>query len=175
MATSTLNNKIHPSVDAVIKPIVYEMTRIDIAQKTNPIIGSNNEPDFVKEAKKKCVHIIFEGGEYRLATQKNADGKLYCRACGRPIGVKFDQSAIDKITDCIEVINQLLLFGLLNGLRAEPIQTLISIKSTLPAASQLLSNLNEFVKRDNAAANDAANIGTEYAIPNQYRSITSLG
>ncbi len=174
MATSILNNKIHPSVDAVIKPIVYEMTRINIAQQTNPIIGSNNEPDYVKEIKKKCVHIIFDGGEYRLATDK-INGKLVCRACGRTIGVKFDDTATQKITDCIEVINQLLFFGLLNGLRAEVVQTLISIKSTLPAANQLLKELNEFVKRDNAAANDASNVGTEYAIPSQYRSITSLG
>lgn len=173
MATSNL--KIHPSVDAVIKPIVYEMTRIDLAQKTNPIIGTHNEPDFVKETKKQCVHIIFENGEFRLATQKNADGKLVCRACGRTIGTKFDQSAVDTLTAAIEVVNQLLLFGMLNGLRAEPIQTLISLKSTLPAAAQLLKELNDYVKRENAAADDASNIGTEYAIPNNYRSITTLG
>ena len=173
MATSNL--KIHPSVDAIIKPIVYEMTRIDIAQKTNPIIGSQNEPDYIKETKKKCVHIIFENGEFRLATQKNAEGKLVCRACGRVIGTKFDQTSVDAISNAIEVVNQVLLFGLLNGLRAEVIQTLISIKAVLPSVNQLLSELNEYVKRDNAAANDASNIGTEYAIPNQYRNITTLG
>jgi hypothetical protein len=173
MATSNL--KIHPSVDAIIKPIVYEMTRIDIAQKTNPIIGSQNEPDYIKETKKKCVHIIFENGEFRLATQKNAEGKLVCRACGRVIGTKFDQSSVDTISSAIEVVNQVLLFGLLNGLRAEVIQTLISIKAVLPSVNQLLSELNDYVKRDNAAANDASNIGTEYAIPNQYRNITTLG
>lgn len=173
MATSNL--KIHPSVDAIIKPIVYEMTRIDIAQKTNPIIGSQNEPDYIKETKKKCVHIIFENGEFRLATQKNAEGKLVCRACGRVIGTKFDQSSVDTISNAIEVVNQVLLFGLLNGLRAEVIQTLISIKAVLPSVNQLLSELNDYVKRDNAAANDASNIGTEYAIPNQYRNITTLG
>jgi hypothetical protein len=173
MATSNL--KIHPSVDAIIKPIVYEMTRIDIAQKTNPIIGSQNEPDYIKETKKKCVHIIFENGEFRLATQKNAEGKLVCRACGRVIGTKFDQTSVDAISNAIEVVNQVLLFGLLNGLRAEVIQTLISVKAVLPSVNQLLSELNEYVKRDNAAANDASNIGTEYAIPNQYRNITTLG
>ena len=173
MATSNL--KIHPSVDAIIKPIVYEMTRIDIAQKTNPIIGSQNEPDYIKETKKKCVHIIFENGEFRLATQKNVEGKLVCRACGRVIGTKFDQSSVDTISNAIEVVNQVLLFGLLNGLRAEVIQTLISIKAVLPSVNQLLSELNDYVKRDNAAANDASNIGTEYAIPNQYRNITTLG
>lgn len=169
MANSSL--KIHPQVDAVIKPIVYEMTRINIAQKTNPIIGSHNEPEYVKETKKKCVHIVFENGEYKLATEKNADGKLVCTACGRVINTKFDDNAVKTLTDAIEVINQLLLFGMLNGLRAEPIEALISLKSMLPAASKLLKELNEYVKRDNASANDASNIGAEY----NYRSITSMG
>ena len=51
------NLKIHPDVDAVIKPIVYDMTRSDIAQLTNPRIGANNEPEYVKEVKEQCVHI----------------------------------------------------------------------------------------------------------------------
>ena len=77
------NLKIHPSVDAIIKPIVYDMTKIDISQKTNPIIGKNNEPDFVKEIKKRCVHIIYDNGEYRPAVKKNENGELVCTACGR--------------------------------------------------------------------------------------------
>jgi len=174
MAQNQLNSKIHPSVDAVIKPIVYEMTRIDVAQKTNPILGSNNEPDYIKEAKKRCVHIVFENGEYRLAAEKNSEGKLVCRVCGRTINMAFDDSAVKKISDCIDVINQLLFFGMLNGLRAEPIQTLISLKSVLPGASQLLKELNDYVKRENASADAASNIGTEYAIPNQFRSITGM-
>ena len=174
MAQSQLNNKIHPSVDAVIKPIVYEMTRIDVAQKTNPVLGSNNEPDYIKEAKKKCVHIVFENGEYRLAAEKNNEGKLVCRVCGRAINMAFDDTAVKKISDCIDVINQLLFFGMLNGLRAEPIQTLISLKQVLPGASQLLKELNEYVKRENASADASNNIGSEYAVPNQFRSITSM-
>lgn len=166
--------KIHPSVDAVIKPIVYDMTRIDIAQKTNPIIGSQNEPDYIKEAKKRCVHIIFENGEYRLATEKNSEGKLVCRACGRVINIKFDDSAVDKIQACIEVINQILFFGMLNGLKAEVISSLISLKQVLPGASQLLKELNEYVKRENAAADASGNLGAEYAVPNQFRSITGM-
>ena len=47
------NLKIHPAVGAEIKDIVTEMTRIDIAQRTNPMIGKNNEHDYVKEAKKR--------------------------------------------------------------------------------------------------------------------------
>ncbi len=167
------NLKIHPQVDAVIKPIVYDMTRIYIAQKTNPIIGTHNEPDYVKEMKRRCVHIIFENGEYRLKTHKNAEGKLICDVCGRTINIKFDNSAVQKITDAIEVVNQTLLFGMLNGMRAEPIETLISLKAALPGVAQLQKELNDFVKRDNTSADNAANIGAEYAIPS-YRSITEM-
>jgi hypothetical protein len=166
------NLRIHPSVDAIIKPIVYDMTKIDISQKTNPIIGKNNEPDFIKEMKKRCVHIIFDNGEYRPAVKKNENGELVCSACGRKINIKFDSTAVDTIMDCISVINQLTFFGLLNGLRAEPLETLISIKTQLPAAAQLLKELNLYVKNETQNDNDAANIGTEYALPSQLKSIT---
>ena len=81
MAQSGL--RINPQVDAVIHDIVNDMTRIDITQKTNPILGTHNEPEYVKELKKRCVHIVFVNGEYRLATEKNNNGELVCRVCGR--------------------------------------------------------------------------------------------
>lgn len=171
MATTKLN--IHPQVDAIIKPIVYEMTKIRITQKTNPLLNQNNEPDYVKEAKKQCVHIIYEDGEFRLATHKNAEGKLVCEACGRVINTKFDESAIQKITDCIEVINQAVLFGLLNNLCAEPLATLISIKKTLPACATLIKELNDFVKREDASADSISNLGAEYATPGTFNPITN--
>lgn len=166
--------KIHPAVDALIKPIISEMTRIDIAQQTNPIIGSHNEPEYVKEMKKSCVHITFDGNDYRLRTEKTADGKLVCRVCGREIATKFDNSGVETLTNAIKVINQLLLFGMLNGLKAEPIATLISLKKTLPAAAQLLKELNEYVKHDEASADAERNIGLEYNTPGTFRSITNI-
>lgn len=168
------NLKIHPDVDAVIKPIVYDMTRIEITQRTNPIIGTNNEPDYVKEIKKQCVHIIFEDNEFRLATRKNKDGKLVCSACGRTINTEFNEEAVKKITDCIEVLNQVLLFGMLNGLRAEPIKTIISVKKTLPAIAALAKELNEYVAKEKASTETFSNIGTEYAFGNNnaFRPIT---
>lgn len=173
MASSNLN-KIHPSVDALIRPIVYEMSKIDIAQQTNPIIGSHNEPEYIKEMKKGCVHITYDGNEYRLRTEKNADGDLYCRVCGRKINTKFDDSAVKTLTEAIAVINQLLLFGMLNGLRAEPIATLISLKKTLPSAAQLLAELNDYVKRDESASESERNLGLEYKTPGSFRSITTM-
>lgn len=166
--------KIHPSVDALIKPIIYDMTKIDIAQRTNPIIGSHNEPLGVKQRKKSCVHITFDNNEYRLRAHKNADGKLVCDVCGRVINTKFDQSAVDTLYAANEVFNQLVFFGMLNGLKAEPLATLISIKEAIPDAAQLLTEMNEYVKRDNSASESERNIGTEYNTPGNFRSITSM-
>jgi hypothetical protein len=122
--------------------------------------------------KKSCVHVIYDNGEYRPAVQKNEQGELYCRVCGRKINTKFDESAVNAITNCVEVINQLVFFGLLNGLRAEPLDALISVKRQLPAAAKLLSELNAYVKNENKNNEDASNIGAEYALPSQLRSIT---
>lgn len=165
--------KIDPSVDALIKPIIYDMTKISIAQKTNSF-NNQNEPDAVKEKKKECVHIIYDGGEYRLDTDKTTDDKLVCKTCGREIGTKFDEESINKIMDAIPVINQILLFGMLNGLRAEPIATLISLKKTLPAAAKLMKELNIYVKNDESNADSEKNIGLEYNTPGSFRSITSF-
>lgn len=164
--------KLDPAVATLVKPIIENMTKIDIAQRTNPIIGSNNEPEWIKEEKKGCVHIIIENGEYRLKVAKRDDGNLWCDACGRKIATKFDKTAIDKIMDCLEVINQILLFGMLNNMRAEPIATLISIKRTLPAVAKLAANLNSFVKKESAALDTERNIGIEYQTSN--KSFTSM-
>ena len=168
----TTNLKIHPTVDAVIKPIIEDMTRIDNAQKMNPLIGPHNEPDNVKELKKSCVHLVYEDGVPRLATVKNAEGKLVCRVCGRVIYTKFDDSSLERIMNCIEVLNQILLFGMLNGLTAEPIKAIIDCKRVLPAVAQLAKGLNEYVTRETASAETISNIGTEYGYNNQFRPIT---
>ena len=166
------NLRIHPAVDVVIKDIVSDMTRINISQQTNPMISSKNEPEIVKETKKKCVHIIYDDGEFRLAVNKNVDGDLVCTACGRKINTAFDDTAVKKITDCLEVVNQVLLFGMLNGLKAEPVSTLISLKQTLPSVAQLAKDLNEFVKKENNSHETIANIGTEYNFGGAFRPIT---
>ena len=55
---------------------------------------------------------------------------------------------------------------MLQGLKAEPINVLISLKRTLPAVTQLLKELNEYVKQENKSTESAANIGSEYALKN---------
>lgn len=165
--------KIHPSVDALIKPIIETMTKIDIAQQSNPLVGSHNEPDYIKEAKKSCVHITFDGSDYKIRADKTSDGRLVCQVCGREIATAFDKNAVDILMQATKIINQIAFFGMLNGLMAEPLATLISIKRTLPAAAQLLSELNEYVKRDESNADTVNNIGVEYNTPG-FRSITNL-
>lgn len=157
------SNKIHPSVDALIKPIVHEMTKIYLTEKQNPVIGQHNEPPYIKEMKKACVHIVFEGNEFKIPHHRDENGKLICDACGREIATKFDNTAVDKITDCITVINQLLFFGMINGLKAEPINTLISLKKALPGVAQLMRELNEYIKREEATKDSERNIGAEYS------------
>ena len=164
--------KIDPQVDAVIKPIIYEMTKIDIAQQSNPVIGTDNEPKVYKEKKKECVHITYDGNDFRLRTEMTPEGKLVCRVCGREIGTKFDRSSVDAITECLKVVNQIVVFGLVNGLRAEPLLTLLSLKRTLPAVAQLMAELNEYVKREEANTDAEKNIGYGYTINNN-RNITS--
>lgn len=165
--------KIHPSVDALVKPIIATMTKIDIAQQSNPIVGSNNEPDYIKEAKKSCVHITFDGSDYKLRVAKTNDDRLVCQVCGREIATKFDKHAVDTLMEATKIINQIAFFGMLNGLKAEPLATLISLKKTLPAAAQLLSELNEYVKRDESNSDAVSNIGVEYNSPN-FRNITNI-
>lgn len=162
-------NKINPAVLQYIKPIIENMTAIKTMQESNPLVGTQNEPTDIKEYKKSCLHIIMENGEPQLAARKNADGKLVCSACGRVINTVFDDSSVQKIMDCIEVLNQLVLFGTLNGIQLAPLQNIVSIKSQLPGVALLVKELNKFVVCDNAASQTVANIGMEYADP---RSIT---
>ena len=61
---------------------------------------------------------------------------------------------------------------MLNGLKAEPVSTLISLKQTLPSVAQLAKDLNEFVKKENNSRETIANIGTEYNFGGAFRPIT---
>lgn len=163
--------QIHPDVDNLIRPIIEKMTEIDIAQKSNPIINTRTEPEYIKEMKKKCVHVTYNGNEYEVRATKTADGRLVCEACGREIATNFDKKGIDTLMEATKIINQIVLFGLLNHLSAEPLATMISLKTVLPAAAQLYSELCEFVKRDEAKKDSVANLGDEYV--SNYRNITS--
>lgn len=154
--------KIAPDTLELIKGIIDEMTKIDLARQQNPSYSTQNEPERVKEMKKKCVHITCLDGKPQIRIHKHADGKYRCDACGRSLDTSFDKTAINKIMDAIEVIQGECFFGMLLGLKADPVRTLIAIKSTLPAVAQLLAELNEYIKRDQNESDTASNIGLEY-------------
>lgn len=168
--------KIHPSVEAVINPIINDITRINLIERTNPAIGPHNEPQAHKEIKRACVHIMREnnGNGVRICLTKGQDGKMYCEGCGRVVNTRFDQTSIDKLNDALEVLNQVCVFGIVNGLRAEPLQKIITCKTLLPGIMTILAELNEFVKRDDAANDSERNIGLEYQTPGNMRGITKM-
>ena len=163
----------NPEVYDVIKDIVGAMTTIETIQKTAPIINANNEPDWMKAAKKSCVHITYVNGDYSLRLKRNHEGVLVCTVCGRPINTKFDESAVKTVVDCIAVLNQALIFGMYEGLEAKYIQSLIAIKAALPEVAKIVQQLSVFVKRDNASADSADNLGVDYLL-NGYRNITEM-
>lgn len=157
-------NKVHPDVNQLIQPIVYDMTRIKLmqSQQMNRVVGKNNEPEDVKLRKRSCVHILYDGSDFQIAAKTNKEGKLVCECCGREIGTKFDDDAVKKISDALPVINQLLLFGMMNGLQRKPIENLLVLKNLIPDAAQLMSNLCEYVKNENERASTKDNVGYEY-------------
>jgi hypothetical protein len=170
-------NKVNPDVNNLISPIVYDMTRIKLAQdqqKRMGVYNKNNEPDDVKIAKRRCVHIVFDGSGFNIAVEKNDEGKLVCACCGREIATDFSDNAVSKIADVLPVINQLLLFGMLNGLQRKPIENLIALKMLLPDAAKLMSHLCDYVSQENANARTKDNVGAEYQTDLFGNGITGL-
>lgn len=167
-------NKLNPSVDAIVRPIIHDMTQIKVAQATNPLISKNNEPENVKQYKKKCVHMIFDGKEYQIDVSRNTKGDLICNACGHKINTTFGKEEIENLNKSIEILDQMVLFGLVKGLRAEPLQLLIQLKSSLPSAVTLMNELSTFINEEDKANSTMINIGSEYANPGNFGRITSL-
>lgn len=169
--------KIHPSVRATLAPIVSQMTRIYNRNRVYPMVGPHNESEVDKIMKRRCVHFIEdEHGEWRMAVKKNANGEHICEACGRKINIKFDQEAVDAIMKTIEILDGLAIFAPTQGLMAEPLQTIISVKEVLPAIAKLQSEFNEFVKRDEMNGSVGGGLGggivDSYNTPSRFSSIT---
>lgn len=176
---SNLNiNKINPAVKQLIDPIIVKMSEIDYNQKMNPTVGvlAYNEPAAYKEAKKSCVHITYDAGSnmYRSRVRKDPiTGELKCEVCGRTIYNKFDNTAIDKIMECLDVINQLLFIGMVYGLTPDAVQTLISLKINLPIIAQMMKGLNDVIKMDNSSTESMSGIGSMYDTGSIFRSFTT--
>lgn len=166
--------KVHPNVRQVLDQIVDNMTRIYQLQKTYPVVNPQSEPESTKLIKRTCVHLLKdENNEYRMALMRDGDDYV-CEACGRKVNIKFDKAAVDKIVDAIEVIDGLAVFGIANGLMADPLKTIISVKAALPGIATLQGQFNEFVKKGEStmAANGGMNFAKDYHTPERYTSIT---
>ena len=154
--------KLSASVLEVLKPIIYDMTRVNYLQQSS-VLGQNNEPDWVKNAKRSCCHVILDStGTPTLSVSRRDDGNLYCDACNRRIGTHFDASAVTKLQDALQVVNQALLFGILYGLDAPSTASLVSVKSVLPDVIQLMSELNERVANKQNVDSTLDALGKEY-------------
>lgn len=167
-------SKVSPEVDRIIKPIIADMTQIDITQQNNPDILKNNEPAEIKRRKRRCVHITWNGSDFVARPKKRDDGKLVCAVCGQEIGTEFNDDAVDDYFRCLKRVNQLLFFGMLKGMMAGPIAGCIMLKETLPDAAKLHRELNEFVSKENKSNNALENIGAEYQSSDLYRNITGF-
>ena len=74
--------KLSANVLEVLKPIIYDMTRVDYVQRSY-IVKPKSEPDWMRNAKRSCAHVILDSsGVPTLAVSKREDGCLYCDACG---------------------------------------------------------------------------------------------
>lgn len=166
--------KVHPSVRIYLDQIVDNMTRIYNRQKTYPLYNTQNEPEIEKQIKRTCVHLIKDDrGDYKMPIRRSEDGDFICEACGRKINIKFDQDAVKKIMDAIEVIDGLTLFATTHGLLLEPIKTLISVKAALPGIATIEAQWNEFAKRDTAMnGTNVSNLTGDYHTPERFTNIT---
>jgi hypothetical protein len=165
--------KISPEVDRVIKPIIAELTEIDMTQKMNPMITPNNESQEIKRKKRRCVHITWNGSDFIPRVVKK-DGVLKCAVCGQEIGTEFTEDAVEDYFRCLKRVNQLLFFGMLQGMLAGPIQGCITLKEVLPDAAKLHKELNMYVGRENRSADSIENIGDEYRTSNDDRNLTGF-
>lgn len=168
-----MNKQIHPAVRAIMDPIIDQMTQIYLRNKMYPQVGPHNEPEAEKQIKRRCVHYIKDGnGELIMPIEHNANGEFVCKACGRPLNLKFNKESVDAIMEAIKVIDGLVAFAPQQNIMAQPIQSLISIKELLPLVAQLQAELNEFVKRDDSSNAAAGSLTGDYQTPERFTSIT---
>lgn len=165
--------RVNPQVKALIDPIARAMTEITWAEKTYPVYGQRNETKEVTAWKKRCVHYIYEGQELVLNLSKNSEGKLVCDSCQREVNTTFDETAWKTLAAAIPVLNQLVVFGMVNGLDAAPLQAIINMKEQMPAVITICKELCEFVKKENMNGDPANNIGVAYQ-GTQFRGITGM-
>lgn len=165
-------NQIDPQVRTAIARIIANMTNIHVTQQMNPLVGSHNESEPVKAMKRECVHIIQNGNDYRPSISPRTDGTTRCDMCDRVIYQKFDDTAVKRLQDALEVINQMTIYGLMFDIGPGPLQTLLSMKVAMPGVIQCMHDLNVFAKMEEQSMASTNNIGGEYPSMDVLRGIT---
>lgn len=168
--------KLNVEVKEYIAPIVDGMTRIYETNKhTSPLVGGQYDNENIKMLKRDCVHIIrdYKTGKFVLAIKKTNEGKIVCQACGREVSTDFGENAQNTLSEAEKVINQVVVFGMMNGLEKDALKTLISIKHVLPDVMKLVGELGVFVQKSTTSNENLGDIGSEY-VDTTGNSITSL-
>jgi len=159
-----MSTTFNPQVQELMKPIIYDSTILYVSEKSNPMFSNYVDDATRKKAKaikQNCVHYVFENNEYVTKVHREGDS-LVCEACGHEICAKFDGSNVKALTDAIPVLDQLIYFGVPLNLSPDIVKTILSCKQILPALAQVVSGLNEYVRRDTSAMDAVRNIGSEY-------------
>lgn len=158
-----------------IKPILLDMTKINYVQNTYRNIRSESVPAWVTAAKRSCVHVVLDSrGAAQLALDHRSDGKLYCTACGRVINQTFDDTAVNKLMDALEVLNQVTIFGLIHNMDSQVLNALVATKSVFPDIAQVTKELNTTVNNNNKNDQSLNAFGNEYDFEETSNSFTTL-
>ena len=157
-------SKINPDVRRLLHQNILDATQLDIRQKAAANMGVQlSETPADEKVKRACCHFTYEGPEPMLRLRRNNEGRVICDVCNREIFTDFKgERNVDILMEACKVINQALVFGIFNNLLPEPIRLLISLKEVLPDAAKLVKQLNQYILKEEANNNAAANLGTEY-------------
>lgn len=168
---------LNPQVIELLKPIINNTTKLYYRKKyqqSQPAFSQIrlSESEAEKAAKRECIHMIFkaDGSIDYIPEPCDQEGYKICPVCGRLIPLKFESKNEDTLMSAIEVVNQMVFFGTILGLRADAIKTLIGIKAVLPDVAQLVREINEYVKLDDSNRETMDTLGKEYGGHNSLSS-----
>lgn len=164
-----MKTKLHPQVIELLKPIIMNTTKLYEKMKyanNYPVFGQikNSESDEEKRIKRECVHMVFEpdGSIKYIPEDCDKPGYQKCPVCHKLVPLKFEEKNEETLLDSIDVLNQLVFFGAMLGLRADALKVIIGVKSVMPDLVQLNHELNDYVKLDSSNADSMENLAAEY-------------
>jgi hypothetical protein len=169
------NIQYNMNLQQILIPRIQESTRVYLAEKASVQFGNyidESQRKMNNSIKQECVHMVFEGNDLANKVGRVGD-ELKCDACGRTIYSKFDGSNVDILVKAIEVLDQMVYFGIPCNFPPDMVKALLFCKKVFPAFAQTLKAFNAYVARDTSAMDSVRNIGAEYDI-NRFRNITGM-